>query len=175
MIYVGKYFSQYMYCKFVLIVSCVIWKMKTVQSICTHFSSLSGQPDIFEGLEHKKNQVQNMDLKKLRLSPLLFLNNNYLCFSRAMLRTWFFSGSQTDPCFQNKNSGMSGCRLTVQMRLSEIFSFQQPLDKSWKIDKRKATFIPDSAKFKMNLWGLCFSQYTNQKFEGFLPWKFIKG
>ena len=36
--------------------------------------------------------------------PLLFLNNNDPVFF-----TFLFSGSQTDPCFQNKNSG---CRLT---------------------------------------------------------------
>ena len=28
------------------------------QSICTQYSSLSGQPDIFLGLEQEKNQVQ---------------------------------------------------------------------------------------------------------------------
>ena len=46
--------------------------------------------------------------------PFLFLNNNdpvfmHPAFFRSIFWTWFFSGSQTDPCFQNKNSG---CRLT---------------------------------------------------------------
>ena len=31
------------------------------------------------------------------------------CFLHPIFLTWFFSGSQTDPCFQNKNSG---CKLT---------------------------------------------------------------
>ena len=78
----------------------------------------------------EKNQVQNMDLKKAGCKkrgqcyskreeaawPLLFLNNNdpvFLqpAFFRYIFWTWFFSGLQTDPCFQNKNSG---CRLTGQ-------------------------------------------------------------
>ena len=29
----------------------------------------------------------------------------HLAFIRSIFWTWFFSGSQTDPCFQNKNSG----------------------------------------------------------------------
>ena len=33
------------------------------QSICTHYSSLSGRPDIFLGSTTQKNQVQNIDLK----------------------------------------------------------------------------------------------------------------
>ena len=32
-----------------------------------------------------------------------------------------------------------------------------------------------SVKFKMNLWGHHFSQNANQKFKGFMPWKFIRG
>ena len=31
--------------------------------------------------------------------------------------TWFFSGSQSDPCFQNKNSG---CRLTERLSASPV-------------------------------------------------------
>jgi hypothetical protein len=84
------------------------------QSIWTQYCSLSGQPDIFLGSgTEKKNQVQSMDLKKAGSKkqghcyskreeaawPLLFLNKN----------DPVFSGSQTDPCFQNKNSG---CKLT---------------------------------------------------------------
>ena len=34
------------------------------------------------------------------------------CFLQPIFWTWFFSGSQTDPCFQNKNSG---CRLTGRL------------------------------------------------------------
>ena len=43
--------------------------------------------------------------------PLLFLNNNDPVFCNLLFSgpyvfwTWFFSGSQTNPCFQNKNSG----------------------------------------------------------------------
>ena len=40
-----------------------------------------------------------------------------LLFFRSIFWTWFFSGSQTDPCFQNKNSG---CRLTGQLKEKEI-------------------------------------------------------
>ena len=39
-------------------------KKTSRQSICTHYSSLSGQPDIFLGSGTLKNEVQNMDLKK---------------------------------------------------------------------------------------------------------------
>ena len=45
----------------------------------------------------KKNQVQHMDLKKAGCKK------QGHCYSKS------FSGSQTGPCFQNKNSG---CRLT---------------------------------------------------------------
>ena len=58
---------------------------KSVQSICTHYSSLSGRPDIFYGLQLKKNQFQNMERvqksmvnviqKKEAAWPFLFLNN----------------------------------------------------------------------------------------------------
>jgi hypothetical protein len=50
---------------------------------------------------------------------LLFLNNNdpiffSPCFFQVhILDLIFFSGSQTDPCFQNKNSG---CGLTRRLK-----------------------------------------------------------
>ena len=46
--------------------------------------------------------------KKRRGSLSLFFAP---CFLQPIFWTWFFSGSQTDQCFQNKNSG---CRLTGQ-------------------------------------------------------------
>ena len=50
-------------------------------------------------------------------------------FFRSIFWTWFFSGSQTNPCFQNKNSG---CRLTGRVSyiedclnfLTNCFGFQ---------------------------------------------------
>ena len=55
--------------------------------------------------------------------PLLFLNNNDLGFLHPAFfkkqGAQFFSGAQTDPGFQNKNSG---CRLTGGM------SFNLPQD-----------------------------------------------
>ena len=53
----------------------------------------------------------------------LFLNKHdpvfcTLLFALHILDQIFFSGSQTDPCFQNKNSG---CRLTGQVSLIEKF------------------------------------------------------
>ena len=55
----------------------------------THFSNLSGQPDIF-------------------LESGTFKKSGTLLFSKSRVPD-FFSGSQTDPGFHNKNSG---CRLT---------------------------------------------------------------
>ena len=82
----------------------------------------------------EKNQIQNMDLKKARWKnrvcylfvwyskreearlSLLFLNNNDPVFCNLIFSGPYFGpvfwGSQTDPCFQNKNSG---CRLTGQL------------------------------------------------------------
>ena len=91
------------------------------QSICTHYSCFENMGRF---VTLKKNQVQNMDLKKAGCKnqgnfyskreetrlPLLFLNNNdpafcNLLFSGTYFGPDFFSLSQTDPCFQNKNSG----------------------------------------------------------------------
>ena len=69
------------------------FKFIVAQSICTHYSSLSSQPDIFLGSGTLKNQVQNMDLKKAGKEaawPFLFLNNNDPVFCSLL-----FSG----PCF----------------------------------------------------------------------------
>ena len=71
------------------------------QSICTHYSSLSGRPDIFLGSGTKKNQVQNMDLKKAGCKKqghcyskreeaawsFLFLNNNDPGFCTLLFAT----------------------------------------------------------------------------------------
>ena len=86
-----------------------------VQSICDHFFSLSGKPDSFYGMELKKCQLQNMDQKKAGcknrfiliqkekrpgclfsfwIIMTLFLRP---AFFRSIFKTWFFSGSQTDP------------------------------------------------------------------------------
>ena len=46
-------------------------------------------------------------------------------FFRSIFWTWFFSGSQTDPCFQNKNSG---CRLTGQLFLHQLVWLWQSLN-----------------------------------------------
>ena len=75
------------------------------QSLCTHYSSLSGRPDIFLGSGTLKNQVQNMDLKKARSKKqghcyskreeatlLLFvLNNNNPAFSDPYFGPFFKS------------------------------------------------------------------------------------
>ena len=84
------------------------------QSICTHYSILSGRPDIFLGSGTFLRKVQNMGCKKPGLfsfwiTMTLFFTS---CFLQPIFWTWFFSGLQTDPCFQNKNSG---CRLTGWM------------------------------------------------------------
>ena len=54
-------------------------------------SRLSGRPDFFKGLELKK------------------IGPKYGVQKAGCILDRFFSGSQNDPCFQNKNSG---CRLT---------------------------------------------------------------
>ena len=78
-------------------------------SICTHYSSLSGWPDIFLGSGTLKNQVQNMDLKKAGskkqgycyskrenaafswITMTLFF---HLAFFRSIFWTWFFLSSR---------------------------------------------------------------------------------
>ena len=77
-----------------------------VQSICTHYSCLK----IWVGYEPEKNQVQNMDLKKVGCKnmghcypkreearlPIPFLNNNDLVFSHP----GFFRSIQTLKIFR---------------------------------------------------------------------------
>ena len=96
-----------------------------IQSIRAHHSSLFGLSDIFWDLELKnirskiwirknqgaKKQGHFYSKREEAAWPFLFLNNNHPFF-RFIFWTWFFSGSQTDPLFQNKNSG---CRLTEQL------------------------------------------------------------
>jgi hypothetical protein len=57
-------------------------------------------------------------------------NNNPVFLHPAFFWTWIFSGSQTDPCFQNKNSG---CRLTGRIcqciKISWVVKF---LTEDWK-------------------------------------------
>ena len=65
---------------------------------------------------HSTNIVQLSSLNRFRCHHALItkLSNNDLfapCFLQPIFWT-FFSGSQTDPCFQNKDSG---CRLTGQV------------------------------------------------------------
>ena len=66
------------------------------QSICTHYSSLSGRPNIFLGSGTLKKGPK-YGLQKAGCNPYFGP---------------FFTGSQTEPCFQNKNSG---CRLSVRL------------------------------------------------------------
>jgi hypothetical protein len=44
----------------------LLYKLSNInaQSICTHYSSLSGQPDIFLGSGTLKKKIQNMGCKK---------------------------------------------------------------------------------------------------------------
>ena len=92
------------------------------QSICTHYSSLSGQPDIILGSGTKKS-VQNMGckkqgakvgsllLKKKKRQPgILFLDKNYPVFCTLLVATHifgpdFFSESQTEPFFSTRIVG----------------------------------------------------------------------
>ena len=109
------------------------------QSICNHYSSLSGQPDIFlgsgtlkkgpiYGLQKSRAQKTGPLLKKIEKRPgclLSFWVTMTLFFASCFLQCifWtFFSESQTDPCFQNKNSGY---RLTG--RISFADSQQAPI------------------------------------------------
>ena len=88
--------------------------------------------------------------------PLLFLNNNdpvfcNLLFSGPYFGRDFFSGSQTDPCFQNKNSG---CRLaerlswsatyvaTLMCRLEPEELVMKVLFENWKWNYRIISFQP---------------------------------
>ena len=60
-----------------------------------------------------KNQGHCYSKREETAWPFLFFNNNYPAFWHPSfcnhILDLIFSGSQTDPCFQNKNSG---CRLT---------------------------------------------------------------
>ena len=94
------------------------------QSICTHYSKLSGRPDIFLGSGTlKKSGPKKSRVPKNRVIVIQKENRQPGLFSFGITMTLifctliffgpdFFSGSQTDPCFQNKNSG---CRLTGRM------------------------------------------------------------
>ena len=118
------------------------------QSICNHYSCFENMGRF---LTLKKNWVQNMECKKqgaknrviviqkekrsgclfffwaTKKSPDLFFST--LFFPPHILDT-IFSGLQTDPCFQNKNSG---CRLTgsmlIVMKMSVNFPGQYKLSK----------------------------------------------
>ena len=110
------------------------------QSIYTLIFNLSGGPDIFLGSGTLKNQVQNMGWKgqgtknraiviqKERRQPNLFSFwikiTLFLkpCFLHPVFCSTFFSGSQTDPCFQNKNCG---CRLNRRLWLLCFISLKK--------------------------------------------------
>ena len=64
---------------------------------------------IFFRVWNLKKRSENMECKKQTAWPLLFLNNNDPAFCTSYFGPNFFSGSQNDTSFQNKNSG---CRLT---------------------------------------------------------------
>jgi hypothetical protein len=99
-------------------------KKLIAQSICTHYSKLSGRPDIFLGSGTlKKSGPKKSRVPKNRVILIQKENRQPGLFSLEITMTLilctllffgpdFFSGSQTDPCFQNKNSG---CRLTGRM------------------------------------------------------------
>ena len=108
------------------------------QSICTHYSCFENLGGF---VTLKKIRSKVFDQNKIRSKvwtwkkqgakkqshcyskreearlPFLFLNKTtlFFCtllFSGPYFGPDFFSGSQTDPCFQNKNSG---CRLTGRL------------------------------------------------------------
>ena len=81
------------------------------QSICTLISNLSGQPDIFQGLELSKFMAPKYGVQKNRVQKTGGFCN---LFFHPIFWTLLFSCSQTDPGLQNKNSG---CRLTGRMTL----------------------------------------------------------
>ena len=103
------------------------------QSICTHYSCFEnmGRFVTLKKIRSKiwtwKNQVAKKQghcysKREKAAWPLLFLNNNDNVFA-----PWFFQvhilhliflGSQTDPCFQNKNSG---CRFTGRKRWNNVW------------------------------------------------------
>ena len=99
------------------------------QSICTHYFSLSGRPDIFLGSGTgkksgpKKSRVQKnrvIVIQKEKRPDCLFsfwiTTTRFFC-TQLFFGPDLFSGSQTDPCFQNKNSG---CRLTGRLEWPQI-------------------------------------------------------
>jgi len=105
----------------------VPWEYSIAESICTHYSNLSGRPDIFLGSwtfkksgtllfaksRVQKNRVVVFQKEKRPVCLFSFWITMTLVFLHPVIfkkqGAWFFSGSQTDPGFQNKNSG---CRLT---------------------------------------------------------------
>ena len=105
----------------------LFWRYIFTQSICTLIFNLSGWSDIFLGSGTLKKLgpkcwVQKAGCKKqghcyskekrpgCLLSFWITMTVFFApCFLHLIFCTQFFSGCQTDPCFQNENSG---CRLT---------------------------------------------------------------
>ena len=69
------------------------------QLICTHYSSLLGQPDIFLGSGTLKNQVQNMDMKKAGSKK------QGHCYSKREEAPDFFQGHKTTQVFKTRIVG----------------------------------------------------------------------
>ena len=112
------------------------------QSICTHYSCFENQGRFvtlkktghpaFWKKQGAKNQGHCYSKREEAAWSLLFLNNNDPGFLHPAFwkkqGAWFFSGSQTDPGFQNKNSG---CRLTGRLCSILIFMHLEFQKKNW--------------------------------------------
>ena len=128
---------------------------RRVNLLCTHYSNLSGRPDIFLGSGTLKKQgpkygVQKAGCKKqghcyskreeaAALFSFWIIMTLFFapCFLHPIFLTWFFSGSQTDPCFQNKNSGD---RLTGQQ--TKISSGREQMWGSQKVQNNASNNLP---------------------------------
>ena len=80
------------------------------QTICIHWSSLSDWHELifFRVWKQNRSKIWTWKSREQKTGSCLFT----LLFSNLGP-----SGSQTDPCFQNKDSGTTGCKLTGQLYL----------------------------------------------------------
>ena len=124
------------------------------QSICTHYSCFEnmGRFVTLKKIRSKiwtwKKQVAKnkvIVIQKEKKQPGLF---SFWITMTLLFATHIFTGSQTDPCFQNKNSG---CRLTGRV-IYHSWNFNFSCGSMFWIRKRKWYFTLNHRKHLPALW-----------------------
>ena len=89
---------------------------KIAQSICTHYSRFENM-GWFVTLKKIRSKIWTWKKAGCKKQVHCYLKPDIF---RFIFWTWFFSGSQTDPCCQNKNRG---CRLTRRICPNWVVDF----------------------------------------------------